>query len=97
MTDIQPFQIEIPEQQLTDLQQRLALTRLPEKETPADWSQGVPLAYAQELAAYWRDEYDWRRWESRMNVWDHRRVGDDQTPGEVHQSLGIGGFRVQRT
>ena len=43
MTEIQPFKIEIPEQQLDDLHQRLALTRLPEQETPGDWTQGVPL------------------------------------------------------
>jgi len=67
MTDIAPFKIEIPERQLTDLRQRLALTRLPEKETPADWSQGVPLAYMQEIVDYWQNDYDWRRGEAGIN------------------------------
>ena len=32
-----------------------------------DWSQGVPLAALQDLVAYWRDGYDWRRCEARLN------------------------------
>ena len=67
---IKPFSVNIPQAQLDDLHLRLANVRWPEKEVVDDWSQGVPLAYAQELAAYWRDEYDWRRWEARMNEWD---------------------------
>lgn len=67
MSKIQPFQIEVPEQQLVDLRQRLALTRLPEKETPDDWSQGVPLSYMQEVLQYWQNDYDWRRCEARIN------------------------------
>jgi len=67
VSKIQPFQIEVPEQQLVDLRQRLALTRLPEKETPDDWSQGVPLSYMQEVLQYWQNDYDWRRCEARIN------------------------------
>lgn len=63
-----PFTIDIPEAQLGDLQARLALSRWPEKETVDDWDQGVPLAYAKELAAYWADGYDWRRCETRLNA-----------------------------
>ena len=48
---------------------RLANTRWPERETPEDWSQGIPLAYMKELCAYWRDEYDWRRCEALLNYW----------------------------
>ena len=62
------FTIDIPEVQIDDLKARLALTRWPEKETVGDWDQGVPLAYARELAAYWADGYDWRRCEARLNA-----------------------------
>ena len=62
------FTIDIPQSQLDDLTARLALTRWPEKETVEDWDQGVPLAYAQELAGYWADGYDWRRCEARLNA-----------------------------
>ena len=33
----------------------------------ADWSQGMPLAYTQELCRYWADSYDWRAREARLN------------------------------
>ena len=67
MSEIKPFQVSIEDQALDDLQARLALTRLPEKETPDDWAQGIPLAYMQEILSYWRDRYDWRRGEARLN------------------------------
>lgn len=70
MSDIRPFRIEIPESQLDDLRTRLALTRLPERETPSDWSQGLPLAYMQEIKAYWERDYDWRRAEATINAFD---------------------------
>jgi hypothetical protein len=46
---IKTFRIEIPDADLSDLRQRLVRTRWPDRETVADWSQGVPLAYVQEL------------------------------------------------
>ena len=54
--NIRAFKIDVPQAALDDLKERLARTRWPEKETVDDWDQGIPLAYAQELAAYWRDE-----------------------------------------
>jgi pimeloyl-ACP methyl ester carboxylesterase len=65
--DVAEFQIEIPEADLDDLRARLHRTRWPERETVADWSQGVPLGYIQDLCGYWADNYDWRATESRLN------------------------------
>ena len=70
MTDITPFRIDIADQELQDLKARLANTRWPEKETPDDWSQGIPLAYVREVAEYWLNAYDWRRGEARINTFD---------------------------
>jgi len=67
--NIRSFAIAVPQAALDDLKDRLARTRWPEKETVDDWDQGIPLAYAQELAAYWRDDYDWRRVEAQLNAW----------------------------
>ncbi len=64
---VAPFVIEVPQAQLDDLHGRLSRTRFPEAETPDDWSQGVPLAYARELVEYWRDDYDWRAREAHYN------------------------------
>jgi len=65
---IRPFQVNIPEAELTELHRRINATRLPEKETVADFSQGVPLATVQKLAKYWATEYDWRKVEARLNA-----------------------------
>lgn len=54
-----PFRIQTSTTELEDLQRRLRSTRWPEKELVSDWSQGIPLAYVQELCEYWADKYDW--------------------------------------
>ena len=33
-------------------------------------SYGTSLSYARELAAYWKDEYDWRAQEARLNAFE---------------------------
>ena len=55
MAHIQPFRIAIPDADLADLTARLQRTRWPEAECVGDWSQGIPLSYTRELAAYWPD------------------------------------------
>jgi pimeloyl-ACP methyl ester carboxylesterase len=64
---IRPFHVDVPETALADLRQRLAQTRLPDKETVADHSQGVPLKTVQQVLTYWRSRYDWRNVEARLN------------------------------
>ena len=65
---ILPFTIEIPEAELEALRARIMATRWPERETVADESQGVQLATMQELVRYWGTEYDFRRFEARLNA-----------------------------
>jgi pimeloyl-ACP methyl ester carboxylesterase len=67
-TDVIPFRIEIPAEELDELRDRLRHTRWPEKETVTDWSQGVPLAYLRELCEHWAERYDWRATEARLNA-----------------------------
>src|ERR671914_985613 len=59
--------INVPEEELDDLRQRILATRWPEKEPVTDFSQGVPLATMQKLARYWATEYDWRKVEAKLN------------------------------
>jgi pimeloyl-ACP methyl ester carboxylesterase len=68
---IRPFRVDVPEDDLVDLRQRITATRWPEKETVDDFSQGVPLATMQKLARYWTTEYDWRKVEARLNALPH--------------------------
>jgi len=62
-----PFRIEAGEDALQDLRRRLRATRWPDRETVDDWSQGIPLAYVQDVCAYWADKYDWRAREALLN------------------------------
>jgi epoxide hydrolase len=70
MSELKPFRIDVPTEVLDDLRARLAQTRWPEAECVDDWSQGIPLAYTRELAAYWADGYDWRSREAALNRFD---------------------------
>ncbi|MEW5957593.1 MAG: epoxide hydrolase family protein [Chloroflexota bacterium] len=67
MSSIKPFQINIPQADLDDLQERLKRTRWPDELPGVGWSRGVPLDYLKELVAYWRNEYDWRKHEAELN------------------------------
>src|SRR5258708_9853893 len=65
---VSEFKLPIPAGALDGLQTGLAMTRWPNKETVADWSQGVPLEKMKALADYWRTAYDMRRLEQRLNT-----------------------------
>ena len=66
-TEIRPFRVAFPEEDLADLHRRVAATRWPAREPVDDASQGVQLATIQALAQYWSTEYDWRQCEVRLN------------------------------
>jgi pimeloyl-ACP methyl ester carboxylesterase len=75
--EVRPFQISATDAQLEDLRRRLQATRWPEREAVDDWSQGIPLAYVQEVCAYWAEKYDWRAREARLNAFDQWKTGID--------------------
>ncbi|HEX3213756.1 MAG TPA: alpha/beta fold hydrolase [Actinomycetota bacterium] len=65
--EIRPFRVEVSDEALDDLRNRLAGTRWPGEVPGAGWSRGVPLGYLKELARYWRDGFDWRKQEAELN------------------------------
>ena len=81
-TEIRPFHIEIPEEQIDDLRRRIAQTRWPTNELVADRSQGVQLRTSQELARYWTTDYDWRKAEAKLNALPQFTTGIDGV--EIH-------------
>ena len=74
---IEAFRIAASEQALDDLKRRLRATRWPEREVVSDWSQGTPLAYVQEVCAYWAEKYDWRQRETLLNRFPQFRTRID--------------------
>jgi pimeloyl-ACP methyl ester carboxylesterase len=65
---IRPFRFNASEEALTDLNKRIMATRLPDKETVSDDSQGVLLATMKALVQYWGMNYSWRKIEARLNA-----------------------------
>jgi pimeloyl-ACP methyl ester carboxylesterase len=70
----EPFKVNVPEADLTDLRERLGKIRWPiEAKAPA-WTYGASLAFMKDICAYWRDKYDWRKSEARLNTWPQFKV-----------------------
>ncbi|NLP83692.1 epoxide hydrolase [Microbacterium sp. CFH 90308] len=84
-TAIRPFRVEIAQADLDDLQARLARTRLPQPAPVDDWESGTPTSYLRDAVARWRDGFDWRAAEARMNEHPHFTTEiDGQTIHFVH-------------
>ena len=75
-----PFRIDVPEEELRDLKERLRCARLPEPAPVADWTQGVPLDLLDEARRFWLEEHDWRRLESELNAYAQFCVEIDGLP-----------------
>ena len=74
---IERFEIRIDDSVLDDLRNRLALTRLPDQIDGTGWEYGIPEDYLRDLVEYWRDTYDWRAQEERLNELAHFRTWID--------------------
>ena len=72
--------IDVPKAVLSDLQQRLQMTRWTEDFANDDWRYGANVSYLRELAEHWRDSYDWRSRERLMNTFAHFRTEIDAIP-----------------
>jgi microsomal epoxide hydrolase len=67
---IQPFCVDVPNAVLEDLGERLARTRLPDQIEGSGWGYGTDRTVLREFLDYWRDGYDWRAEEARINAFD---------------------------
>ncbi|MDL9978947.1 epoxide hydrolase family protein [Microbacterium sp. ASV49] len=68
--DIRPFSVSVADAEISDLQSRLAHTRLPQPAPGDDWSTGAPNAYLREAIAAWQ-AFDWRAAEASINALPH--------------------------
>jgi hypothetical protein len=67
MTAPRPFAINVSDEALADLRLRLERVRWPDEAPGSGWQHGSDLGYMKTLVAYWRDHYDWRAAEARLN------------------------------
>ncbi len=77
---VEPHRIEVPEEVLEDLRRRLAHTRLPDQPEGLGWEQGTELSSLRALLDTWREDYDWRATEARLNAWPNFRTHVDGQP-----------------
>ena len=87
---LQPTQIHVSDEQLSDLHTRLKRTRWPLDASNDDWYYGVGRAYLEELVDYWLNVYDWRKAETAINRYEHYRVNVDGVPVHFMRKPGIG-------
>ncbi|WP_252312799.1 epoxide hydrolase family protein [Sinobaca sp. H24] len=75
--NIRPFSVAISDDQLLDLNRRLALTRWPDEIPDSHWSYGIPLDIMRKLASYWQNHFDWRVVEEYINMYPNYKVEID--------------------
>ncbi len=63
-----PFTLTSPDDALADLRERLARTRFPDQAPGEPWAYGTDVAYMREYVDYWRDGFNWRAQEARLNA-----------------------------
>lgn len=64
---VQPFTLSVSDADLELLRKKLEITRFPDEVEGAGWDYGVQLADVQRLVARWKDGYDWRAAEAKIN------------------------------
>ena len=74
MSAPQPFTLHVDDQAIDDLHARLALTRFPDQAPGEPWSYGTNVGYLRELCDYWRNQFDWRAEEARLNAFAQFKV-----------------------
>ena len=86
LNTIRPFEINVPETVLIDLNERLARTRFPDELNDSGWDYGTPVSYLTELIHYWREDFDWRAQEKQLNLFDQYKTQiDDLDIHFIHQ------------
>src|ERR1051326_6157340 len=74
---ITPFSIQIEDEILSDLRERIRRTRWPDEAPGAAWGQGTDLEYLKQLLAYWAEGFDWRAQERKLNAVNQFRADLD--------------------
>jgi pimeloyl-ACP methyl ester carboxylesterase len=65
---ITPFEVNFPQSELDDLNNRIKNTRWPDTLKNSGWKYGTNLSYLKELTDYWHTEFEWRTVEKQINA-----------------------------
>jgi pimeloyl-ACP methyl ester carboxylesterase len=85
VSDVEPFRVAVDDAVLDDLRARLERARFADPVAGTGWEYGAEIDEIRDLVAYWRDGYDWRAAEARLNELDQFTTAiDDQRIHFVH-------------
>ncbi|MBX3504802.1 MAG: epoxide hydrolase [Parvibaculum sp.] len=80
-----PFSIRVSDGEIDDLKRRLGATRFPNEPLGNEhWDYGTNLSYMERLVEYWRDDFDWRAQEEKLNRFPQYRATLTDDEGEDH-------------
>jgi hypothetical protein len=77
---VTPFMVNIPDDELADLQHRLRATRWADDYGNEDWRYGVERGWLQKMVQYWANDFDWRAQEAAINAFPQFRTVIDDIP-----------------
>jgi pimeloyl-ACP methyl ester carboxylesterase len=69
--EVRPFTVDIPDEVLDDMRDRLARTRFLADFANKDWDYGMSTEYLESICDYWLNDFDWRAQERKMNEYSH--------------------------
>ena len=70
MVSPKPFHIDVPQEKIDRLRQKLALADFPDELEESGWDLGSPLTDIKRLTKAWQ-EHDWRSAEKELNKYPH--------------------------
>jgi pimeloyl-ACP methyl ester carboxylesterase len=80
----------VPDDVLDDLRARLDRTRWPDEVPGSGWRYGTNLDFMRTLVEHWRDRFDWRAQEAKINAFDQYRVAIDGIDLHFVHQPGVG-------
>ena len=86
--NFKPFAISVSDDEIADLKERLEKTRWPDHLPDVGWDYGIDANLVRELAEYWKDEFDWRSFETYLNSFENLTTDiDGQRIHTIHTKL----------
>ncbi|KAJ5143634.1 uncharacterized protein N7515_002421 [Penicillium bovifimosum] len=67
MSSVTPYNIAVSDEKLQQLHQKLENASFPDELDASGWDMGVPLQDIKRLVGVWREKYDWRAQEAKLN------------------------------
>jgi microsomal epoxide hydrolase len=73
-TAAKSFRLQVSDREIEDLRERIARTRLPDRPPGEPWAYGTEVDYLSGLLDHWRNGFDWRAQEARLNAFPQFKV-----------------------